>query len=375
MISLFLSSFHFPPPSHSLLPPTPALVTYFLCFTPKSIFLISSRIDFAISYRWRNPAIRSRYLIQSHPAPSFAFFFLLLYLVLYLSRSAFHCDSLQMGLLCSVLLLGNLRRVVEQCLDWMWLALLSILCCRTGAMHKILCWQPAVYHHHSTDIQHCEDYQSVRMVKVYWCNLLSTNHSAFTSFIKHLNTLYFNSCSAVVKSLNHICLEKPATIFVNSHCFINTCTESQHILQIVILVIQTLPQTELLRQQNNHICRLGRAKEPCPPGTELNCGDFGRVGKITRCTCKSCDAPRRKDISSHKTVLIKKKKKQLWNYDDCILGLQEQHVFFVYLVFWQLYLYQFEPVFVWECVPVPARIFGRYMLRKDFSFWKWKDGK
>lgn len=54
-------------------------------------------------------------------------FFLLLYHVFYLPRSAFHCDSLQMALLCSVLLLGNLGRSVERCLDWMWLALLSTL--------------------------------------------------------------------------------------------------------------------------------------------------------------------------------------------------------------------------------------------------------
>lgn len=41
----------------------------------------------------------------------------------------------------------------------------------------------------------------------------------------------------------------------------------------------TLPEAELLWQQNNHICRLGRAKGAVASGTDLSRADSGRVGK------------------------------------------------------------------------------------------------
>ena len=160
------------PPSHSLLPPMPALVT--ISFVSLLNQSFSFRPELISPSLIVDAILQSalHYLIQSYPAPSSALF-LLLYLVLHLSCSAFHCNSLQMGRLCSVFLVGNLLRVVEQCLDWMWLALQSILCCRIGAMHKILCWQLAVLY--------CEDRLPVSQavcVKVYWCIAFLYFHSA-----------------------------------------------------------------------------------------------------------------------------------------------------------------------------------------------------
>ena len=154
MISLSPSSFHL---SLLLIPPLPPPdlppVSVFFVSLPNQSFSFRRELISAVSYRRRNPPILSRALtpqVQSCSFSSSSISFSIF------SRSAFHCDSLQMGLLCSVLLLGNLRRGVEQCLDWMWLALLSILCCRIGAVHKISHWQPAVYYHHGTDVQYCE---------------------------------------------------------------------------------------------------------------------------------------------------------------------------------------------------------------------------
>ena len=121
---------------------------YFLCFTPKSIFLISSRIDLAVSHPWRSPAIRSLYP-SSTPLPLHLLALSLPSPCRSLSHSAFRCHSLQMGL--------SLCRALEQCLGWMWLALLSILCCGIDAVCKALWWQPAVYYHHGTGIQQYED--------------------------------------------------------------------------------------------------------------------------------------------------------------------------------------------------------------------------
>lgn len=167
-----MTSISLPPFHRSLLSPVTTLITISFFFTHKSNCLNLCRIDFTISYHWRNSAIRSRQLIQSIRLICFTLF-LLLYRILYLPRSSFHCNSLHMCFLCSVLLLGNLHRVLEQCLDWMWLALLSILCCRTGAAHAI-CWQPLVHYQQSADVaavQFCKKDYQVRMFvskSVYW---------------------------------------------------------------------------------------------------------------------------------------------------------------------------------------------------------------
>lgn len=154
-------------PSHSTPSFIHALVIIFFVSLPNQSF------SFRPELIWPPlivDAICSHRLIYSYPAPSFSppqsrF---------PLTRSACNFSSLQMGLLCSVLLLGNLCRVVEQCLDWMCLALQSIRCCRIGAMNTILCWQPAVYYHHGTDIQFWEDRLQINQaacVKVYWCTV------------------------------------------------------------------------------------------------------------------------------------------------------------------------------------------------------------
>lgn len=148
----------------------------FLCFTSESIFFISSRIDFAIS--------NVGAILQSALATSSTV--ILCYLSLFFSFSI----SFSIIPLCVPLelitngapslhpLLGNLYRAVEQCLDWMCLALLSILC-YAKKKKKILM--------HSTVNT---DWQSIRMVVLKYTdalcfhqfqqcfNVLSTNYSA-----------------------------------------------------------------------------------------------------------------------------------------------------------------------------------------------------
>lgn len=135
-LSIF-PSFSLPPFSHT------GFVTIFFVwlpnqsfsFFPKLIspsFIVDAILQFALTISSSSILLR---LLLFFPPPLYHS---------YLTYSAFHCNSLQIGLLCSVLLLSNLCRVVEHCLDWMWLELLSILRCRIGAMHKILCWQPPV---------------------------------------------------------------------------------------------------------------------------------------------------------------------------------------------------------------------------------------
>lgn len=156
-LSLISPSF---PPSPSLLPHMPALVTISFVSLPNQSFSFRPEL---ISPSLIVDAILQSSLLSPLPhlllsssifcsfSPPLSHFLSILHCI-------FHCNSLQMGLLYSVPLLGNLRRVVEQCLDWMWLAWLSILYRRIGAMHKILCWQLAVLH--------CTvktDYQSLRL--------------------------------------------------------------------------------------------------------------------------------------------------------------------------------------------------------------------
>lgn len=144
----------FPPP-HSLLPPIPALVTIFFVLLPNQSF--SFRLELI------SPSLIVDAILQSAPTTSSSP--ILLPLLLFFSSSiafsiypALHSTATHYKwdffALSSYLVTSA---ELEQCLDWMWLALLSILGCRIGAMHKILCWQAAVYYHHSTDIQHCED--------------------------------------------------------------------------------------------------------------------------------------------------------------------------------------------------------------------------
>lgn len=115
--SLFLSSFHL-----SLTPSlsrVSALVIISFVSLPNQS-LISSRIDSAISYHWRNRAICS----PTHPPLSCSIFCssphplsMLLCIPL---------QSITKGSRASVALLGILLREVERFPDWMWLAWRSI---------------------------------------------------------------------------------------------------------------------------------------------------------------------------------------------------------------------------------------------------------
>lgn len=150
LISLFLSSFFFPPS----LPHQPRFFLFFFCFTPKSIFLISSRIDLAISYHQRT---LSRYLIWTNIA-----LFLLLYLVFFicpaLHFAAAAVNHFKWHSFALVLLLGNLCRHAEQRLDWTRLASLSA---RAESAPCIRCRRPAVYYCHSAAINVKIDYQPI----------------------------------------------------------------------------------------------------------------------------------------------------------------------------------------------------------------------
>lgn len=186
--------FSFPPFSYTV----PAPVTISFVLLPNQSF--SFRPELISPSPIVDAILQSAFTTSSSPMLLHLFdLFLLFYLILSIyPHSAFLWYSLQMGLHCSRLVLGNLCRDVEQCLDWMWLAMLSVLCCRIGAMRKTLCWQPVVYYHHGTDIQYYKDRLPISQegcVAVYWCtaffflslkylNFLYTNYSIFASIIK-----------------------------------------------------------------------------------------------------------------------------------------------------------------------------------------------
>lgn len=105
---------------------------YFPCFIPESILLILSRIDFAIA---TVVAILNRALTNSSNAAPF-------HILLFFSCSVWFsiycalCSTAARYKWGSFARSPNLHKAVEQCLDWMCLALLSIVCCRTGLHMK-----------------------------------------------------------------------------------------------------------------------------------------------------------------------------------------------------------------------------------------------
>lgn len=147
----------FSPPSHSLLPPMHVPLSLF------SLFHSQINLSHFVQNWFRHLLSLTQSPLTASSSP------ILLHLLLFFSSSislsiypTLHSTlahykwgsfALYSYLVTSAELWNN---VLIEC-GWH----LSILCCRIGAMHKILCWQPAVHYHHSTDIQYWEDRLSI----------------------------------------------------------------------------------------------------------------------------------------------------------------------------------------------------------------------
>lgn len=111
-------------------------------------------------------------------------------------------------------------------------------------------------------------------------------------------------------------------MFISSHSFTNMCTEGLHIPRIAILVVQTLPETEL----HSRIFTFVDGAEPKKhsPGGRAALWSFQQSGQIRKVHMPGSEA-RRPFVPWNGFI----RKKQLWNNNDnCILDHMFQHNFF-----------------------------------------------